>query len=122
MTRAKPSGPDQTTLALTESAHRKLTAMKEEGHFAEMRDAYRLAIAVAMRAGDLAPKDQKRTRTYLNAGSLDPDGILRDAVLETYGAEGQPYEVIERLAEAGIAILSEELSLSGEVSRFLRDR
>jgi hypothetical protein len=122
MSRSNSSGADQTTLALTEGAHKKLTAMKDDGHFAEMRDAYRLAIGVAMRAGQLAPRDQKRSRTYLNAGSLDPDGLLRDVVQETFAAEGQPYEVIERLAEAGISILYEELSLSGEVTRFLRDR
>jgi hypothetical protein len=101
---------DQRTLGLSDDAHRKLTQLKDEGFFNEMRDAYRLAIAIAMAEGKIAPSEKARTHTYINVGSLDPDGILRDAVIEQYqGREGAPYEVVERLGEAGVLVLWDRL-------------
>lgn len=101
---------NQRTLALTEEGHRKLSQLKEDGYFGEMRDAYRLAISLAMAEGLIADRATSRTRTYINVGSLDPDGILRDAITAYFqGREGPPYEVAERLGEAGVADLADRL-------------
>jgi hypothetical protein len=112
---------DQTTLSLSEDAHRKLTDLKERGFFGEMRDAYRAAIALALAEGLVDAREGKRTRTYLNAGSLDPDGILRDIVLEYFPQEqGGPYEITERLGEAGVLALWERLQRHGELDHALK--
>jgi hypothetical protein len=112
---------DQTTLSLSEDGHRKLTDLKDRGFFAEMRDAYRAAIALALAEGLIDAREGKRTRTYLNAGSLDPDGILRDIILEYFPEEeGGPYEITERLGEVGVFALWERLQRHGELDHALR--
>jgi hypothetical protein len=119
MTESIEKSTGQVTLGLSEETHAKLVQLKEQGHFAEMRDAYRLAIAVAMRDGLIDPKENRRGKTYLNAGSLDPDGLLRDAIHEALPNEGSPYEVAERLGEAGVKALWEAVERGG-LERVLR--
>jgi hypothetical protein len=106
----RDAGDDQRTLGLSEDAHGKLTRLRKDGLFAEMRDAYRLAIALALAEGLIAPRSKPRPHTYINAGSLDPDGLIRDVMVEHFqGKEGQPYEVAERLGEAGVLELWERV-------------
>ena len=112
---------DQRTLGLSEDAHVKLTRLKEDGHFNDMRDAYRLAISVALAEGLIAPKSKPLSRTYINVGSLDPDGILRSAILEHFqGREGQPYEVAARLGEEGVLALTQRLERNPQFSELFR--
>lgn len=93
------------TVGLTESTHAVLRRLKEEGVFNEMRDAYRFGIALAIAKGQIAPEDIK-VGTILNVGSLDPDGLIQDIVIELYSdAESRPYRYVERLAEWGVAEL-----------------
>lgn len=111
---------DQRTLGLSEDSHAKLTQLKERGFFGEMRDAYRLGIAVAMRDGIIDAPGGKRSKTYLNAGSLDPDGVIRDTILEMFpSSEGAPYEIAERLGEAGVKDLFSRLERLPEVAPIL---
>lgn len=94
---------DTVTVGLTDETHRMLQQLKEDGVFNEMRDGYRLGIALAVSSGVVAPEDI-RTRTFLNAGSLDPDNTIRDVIAELYlDAADKPYRYAERLAEAGVA-------------------
>jgi hypothetical protein len=117
----KDSGDDQRTFGLSEDAHRKLTRLREEGYFNEMRDAYRLAIALAMAEGFIAPAGKPRPHTYINVGSLDPEGILRDAAIEQFqGREGPPYEVVERLGEAGVLVLWDRLQRDPQFAGLLK--
>ena len=118
---SRDPGDDQRTLGLSDDAHRKLTRMKEDGFFSDMRDAYRLAIALAIAEGLIAPKEKPRTRTYINVGSLDPDGVLRDAIVEHFqGSEGQPYEVAERLGEEGVLVLWGRLERNPQFAELFR--
>lgn len=117
MRKTRETSEDQRTLGLSDEAHVKLTSLKDEGYFAEMRDAYRLAITMALAEGRIADRTKPRTHTYLNVGSLDPDGALRDAVAELYmDSEGPPYEVIERLGEEGVLSLWERLNRGSTLS------
>lgn len=94
---------DTVTVGLTEDTHKMLQRLKEDGVFNEMRDGYRLGIALAISNSIIAPEDIK-TRTVLNAGSLDPDNSIRDVIAELYPeAADRPYAYGERLAEAGVA-------------------
>ena len=113
---------DQRTVRLTDDAHEKLTQLKESGIFGEMLDAYRMAIGIALSEGIIDAPENKRVRTYLNAGSLDPDGLIRDVIVETFPAsEGSPYEIAERLAEAGIHVLSARIESNPEVGAFFKE-
>lgn len=105
---------DTVTVGLTEDTHRMLQQLKEDGVFSEMRDGYRLGIALAISNGMVAPEGIK-TGTVLNAGSLDPDNSIRDIIIELYpGAADRPYAYAERLAEAGVAEMG-RLHRAGEV-------
>ena len=109
---AKPK--DTVTVGLTDETHRMLQQLKKDGVFNEMRDGYRLGIALAIANGFIASEDI-RTGTVLNAGSLDPDNTIRDVITEMYpDAAGRPYAYAERLAEAGVAEMG-RLHRAGEV-------
>lgn len=95
---------DVTTVGLSESAHATLQSMKDVRLIAEMRDGYRLAIAVALAKGLVADAPTK-TKTFLNVGSLDQDGSLRNVLQELFPDESRPYALAERLAEAGMGYI-----------------
>ncbi len=105
---------DAVTVGLTDQTHRMLRQLKEDGVFGEMRDGYRLGIALAI-SNDIIAPEEISTGTFLNAGSLDPDNTLRDVITELYPeAAGRPYAYAERLAEAGVAEMG-RLHRAGEV-------
>jgi hypothetical protein len=113
---------DQRTVRLTDDAHAKLTQLKDSGIFGEMLDGYRMAIGIALAEGIIDSPENRRGRTYLNAGSLDPDGVIRDVIVEMFPAsEGSPYEIAERLAEAGIQVLSARIESNPEVGVFFKE-
>lgn len=97
---------DKAQPGLTAEAREQLEEITNRGGFNDMQDAYRLATAIAL-AEQLTPADPSASRTtYLNIGSLDPDGSLRNAVLAIRDDhDDRPVALIERLAEAGIARL-----------------
>ena len=93
---------DTVTVGLTAESHSNIQRLKEEGVFADMLDAYRFAIGLAIKRGLLAPEGIK-TSTIFNVGSLDRDGIIKDLILTLFvEAESRPYVFAERLAEAGV--------------------
>ena len=117
MNEVDPKDEQKVTLRLSEDAHAKLSEMQQSGMFAQMLDGYRLAIALALAEDLIDAEGHRRGKTYINAGSLDPDGIIRDAVLESFGDKaGSPYEIAERLGEAGIHALAERLHRLPEMS------
>lgn len=96
---------DNITVGLTDETHVILQRMKEDGIFTEMQDGYRFGIAFAIVHGLLVPENLK-FKTFLNVGSLDKGGILRNLITELYpNAAERPYSMAERLAEAGLAEL-----------------
>lgn len=99
------SGADRITVGLTKETHELLQKLQAEGIFDEMRDGYRLGIALAIARGGIAAEDQAM-RTFVNVGTLDPDGAIRDMITELYPeAAGKPYAIAERLAEYGVSQL-----------------
>ena len=97
------SDQNTITVGLTKSGRDKLRRLKENGHFSEMTDAYRFAVALALAHGiDSVPVTGERI-TIFNVGSLDPDGSLYAAVqlLADVGNESV-YRVAEQLAEWGV--------------------
>lgn len=110
----------KTTLQLSEETHAKLASLKEEGHFEDMRDAYRLGIAVALKSGLIDDKGNRRSKTYLNIGSLDADGLLREVISTLFSPEeGDPTDIIERLAEAGVKAVWDTVNRDQGVTRLL---
>ena len=97
---------DINTVGLSEQSHKSLRLPKDTGVFSEMRDAYRFGLAWAIAAGIIADEDVKTTETFVNVGTLDPDGSIRDVVIGLFPeAENRPYARVERLAEAGVAAI-----------------
>jgi hypothetical protein len=101
------STESQVTVGLSEGTHAVLKQMSDAGLFKEMRDGFRFGMAFAAATGRIAAQDVRLSRTFLNVGSLDPDGSIRDALTELYPGEEAPYRVAERLAEAGVAYIGD---------------
>lgn len=112
---------DKNELGLTEQAREAFDAVVEAAGFNERQDAYRLAIAVALKKG-LQPTDEGASRrTYVNIGGLDRDGSLRTAVLQLRADhDGRPYALAERLAEAGVEDMKAHFDAGRSVRDYLR--
>lgn len=94
---------DDVTVGLTEETHSALQRLKEDKIFTEMTHAYRLGIALAI-ARDAIAEEGLKTRTFVNVGTLDPDGSIRTLITELYPESvDRPYAFAERLAEWGVA-------------------
>jgi hypothetical protein len=114
MSTGKESEP--VTIGLGEDAHRKLQGLKESGYFAEMVDAYRFAVSLALAHGMSVPKLGPGRVTFLNVGSLDPDKSLYLAVSTLREETSEPvYRTTERLAEWGVEEL-DRLASAGQFS------
>lgn len=96
------SGDEPVTIGLSNGAHGKLQRMKENAHFAELMDGYRLAIGLALACGaDPAPVTNRNT--MFNVGSLDPDRSIYHAVQALRQNKDEAvYRTAERLAEWGV--------------------
>jgi hypothetical protein len=118
---------DKNQLGLTDAAREEADYVVEHGGFDERQDVYRLAVAIALvKELEPAPEDAGGRTTYINVGSLDPDGLIRTAIAHSREDAGaRPYAFAERLAEAGIADLHRHLhsgrSLGEYFSAFAED-
>ena len=96
---------EPTTVGLSSDGHDRLRRLKEDGYFAEMADAYRFAVALALAHG-AAPAAVRSRATIFNIGTLDPDKQVYNAVKSLHNVRDEPvYSVAERLAEWGVAEL-----------------
>lgn len=94
---------EQTTVGLSEKAHPILARLKEEGHFLEMVDAYRFAIALAIATDAKWDEALSTRRTVFSVATLDPDKELARAIQTLIGSNLESvYRVAERLAEWGV--------------------
>jgi len=103
-------------VGLSKEAHEKLLRLKEDGHFGDMADAYRFAIALAIAHG-VTPDDKplRNGPTIFNTGSLDPDRSLQAVIKALLNPISEPvYKVAEKLAEWGVNELY-RLSESGVI-------
>lgn len=96
---------EPTTVGLSSDGHDRLRRLKEDGYFAEMADAYRFAVALALAHG-AAPALAGSRGTIFNVGTLDPDKQVYNAIKSLYHGIDEPvYLVAERLAEWGVSEL-----------------
>ena len=90
------------TVGLTRAGRERLRRLKEDAHFAEMTDAYRFAVAMALASGARPDAAEGERVTMFNVGTLDPDGLLAAGVAALCDLDGEsPYRAMERLAEWG---------------------
>jgi hypothetical protein len=101
---------DINKFSLSERTHAKLKLLQEEGHFLEMRDAFRFGIALALSRKIHPPEIQPpRSAGIYSISQIDPDQSIALAInllMETNNLS--PYRWAERLAEWGIEELSRE--------------
>lgn len=101
---------EPTTIGLSERTHsllKRLAEDKRNGHFAEMADAYRLGIGLALAHGVIPEEIQPPRQTIFNVGTLDPDKQIYNAIrlLSDLG-DSAVYRWAERLAEWGVRELA----------------
>lgn len=100
---------DISKLGLSEKVDAKLKRLQEEKHFSDMRDAYRVAIALAIAHGVTPPEIKQPKIGRYNISQIDEDGAIRDSIDMLIDTGGVPvYRWMERLAEWGVEELSRE--------------
>ena len=101
---------EPTTIGLSDETHallKRLAEDKRNGHFAEMADAYRFAIGLALALGVIPGEIQKSRTTIFNVGTLDPDKQIYNAIRLLMNTGDVPvYRWAERLAEWGVVELA----------------
>src|SRR5690349_13927632 len=98
---------EPTILGLSERAHGKLQRLKEDGHFNEMSDAYRFAIALALANGVVPSEVQPPKTTVFNVGTIDPNKEVFNAIKAVFDTgDVAVYRWAERLAEWGVEELA----------------
>jgi hypothetical protein len=99
-------------VGIAKSSHARLHRLKEDGHFADMVDAYRFAVGLALAHGGIETAFTERQNLF-NVGTLDPDRWLHTAVaaLRQESTESV-YRTVERLATWGV----DELDRRAETS------
>jgi hypothetical protein len=104
------SDSDTANVGLSENMHFKLSQMKEEGIFHEMKDGYRLAIAIAIFHDiDASKLELAQRKNMYDVGGIDEDGIIKSAIRLKYPLhEGQEYKLMEKLADAGMQLLDKK--------------
>lgn len=113
MTAAQASEP--TMVGLSEKTHPLLKRLKEDGHFAEMADAYRFGIALALAHGVIPGEPPTPRTTIFSVATIDPDREIATAIQALMDTEDLPiYRLAERLAEWGVVELSRRAE-AGEI-------
>jgi hypothetical protein len=97
------SGSEPTMIGLSERVHSLLTRMKEDGHFNEMADGYRLGIALALAHGAQPGDLPTPKKTVFSVATIDPDQELAASIRALGQVDGASvYKTAERLAEWGV--------------------
>jgi len=109
------SSAEPTMIGLSEKMHGTLKRLKEDGHFAEMVDAYRFGIALALANGVIPDEVPTPRTTIFSVATVDPDREISNAIRALMDTEDTPvYRWAERLAEWGVAELARQAE-SGEI-------
>ena len=112
--------PEPTNIGLSELAHTRLRRLKEDGHFGEMVDAYRVAVALALASGVQPPELPGTRSNIFNVGTVDPDRELYTAIKTLLSTGDIPvYRWAERLAEWGVTELFRRSELGLNISDLL---
>ena len=106
---------DKANLGLSASMHMKLQELSDADWFIDMKDAYRLAASLAMKK-KLNVSDRNLTdyKNMYDVGGVDEDFIFKNAISIIYPDEiGKEYRYLEKLADAGMEILSKHYDETG---------
>jgi hypothetical protein len=97
---------EPTMIGLSERTHPLLKRLKEDGHFAEMADAYRFGIALALAHG-VEPEEPSPRITIFSVATIDPDREIAVAIKALTNPQGVSiYKQVERYAEWGVKELA----------------
>lgn len=97
---------EPTMIGLSERTHPLLKRLKEDGHFAEMADAYRFGLALALAYGE-EPEELSPRTTIFSVATIDPDKEIYTAVKALKNPQGGSiYKQVERYADWGVRELS----------------
>lgn len=97
---------EPTGLGLSEIAHARAKKLQEDGHFSQMVDAYKFAIAYAIAAG-ATPGELAHRKNVFGVATVDPKGEIYGAIKSLVDTGDTPiYHWAERLADWGIMELS----------------
>ncbi len=100
---------DISKVGLSERIDTKLKRLQEEKYFTDMRDAYRVGIALALAYGIQPPEIIPPKVNRYNISQIDEDKSIETAISLLMDTEGSPpYRWAERLAEWGVEKLSQE--------------
>lgn len=98
---------EPTMIGLSERVHGLLTQMKEDGHFNEMADGYRIGIALALAHGAIPGEVPTPKKTVFSVATIDPDQEIAAAIRALGQLDGgSVYRLAERLAEWGVGELA----------------
>ena len=98
---------EPTMIGLSERVHSLLSQMKEDGHFNEMADGYRLGIALALAHGAIPGEVPTPRKTVFSVATIDPEQEIAAAIRALGQVDGGlVYRYAERLAEWGVGELS----------------
>ena len=94
---------EPTNIGLSEAAHAKLKRLHEDGHFAQMADAYRFAISLALAAGAKPTELSGSRANIFGVATIDPEREIYTAIKSLVDTGDVPvYRWAERLADWGI--------------------
>ena len=94
---------EPTNLGLSVRVHSYLDRLHKEEHFAEMRDAYKFGIALALSKGLIPPEIGSPKSNIFGVASIDPDRTIFYAISALMDTGDLPvYRWAERLAEWGV--------------------
>ena len=100
---------DISKVGLSERIDTKLKRLQEEKYFTDMRDAYRVGIALAIAYGIYPPEIMQPKVGRYNISQIDEDKSIETAIILLMDTgEIPPYRWAERLAEWGVEKLSQE--------------
>lgn len=106
---------EPTMIGLGERTHPLLRRLKDDGHFAEMADAYRFGVALALAYG-VDPEEPSPRVTIFSVATIDPDREIYLAVKAMTNPQGVSiYKQVERYAEWGVKELA-KLAEEGDIN------
>ena len=106
---------DKANLGLSASMHMKLQELTDADWFIEMKDGYRLAASLAMkRKINVSDRNLTDYKNMYDVGGVDENFLFKNAINTIYPDEiGKEYRYLEKLADAGVEILSKHYDETG---------
>ena len=108
---------DTANIGLSEEMHFKLREMTDNGVFNDMKDGYRLAASVAINQNlQVEDRNLPNRKNMYDVGGIDEDFIYKNSIAVIFPDQvGQEYKYLEKLADAGIAIIYENYDKNGSL-------